>query len=66
MKAPIELEEHPPERLEVGAGGEVQQLQRDGHVGRPDQEVAHLLPLHQRLHGAVLTPVAAAAAPRTH
>jgi len=59
-----ELEEHPAERREVGAGGEVQQLEWDGEVGRADEEVAHLLPLQQRLHRAVLAPVAAAPAPR--
>ena len=59
-----QLEEHPPERRQGGAGGEVEQLQRDGQEGGRDEQVAHLLPLQHRLHRGFLAPVAPAAPPR--
>ena len=52
-----ELQDDPLEREEVGAGGEVEQLERDGEVGHGDEEVAHPLALQD----VVRAPYAAAA-----
>jgi hypothetical protein len=51
-----QLEERAPERDQRFAGGEVEQLQRDGQDRGRDQHVAHLLPLHHCLHRAVVLP----------
>ena len=59
-----ELQHDPFEGEEVGAGGEVEQLERDGEVGRGDEEVADLLALQDVVgagEGAVVGVVAAAA-----
>nr|ACN35827.1 unknown [Zea mays] len=59
-----ELQHDPFEGEEVGAGGEVEQLERDGEVGRGDEEVADLLALQDVIgagEGAVVGVVAAAA-----
>lgn len=59
-----ELQDDPFEGEEVGAGGEVEQLERDGEVGRGDEEVADLLALQDVVGGpeaGVVGVVAAAA-----
>jgi hypothetical protein len=57
-----ELQQEPLERGEVGAGSEVDELERDGEVGGGDEEVAHPLALQHRLHRTIFPAVARAAA----
>lgn len=59
-----ELQDDPFEGEEVGAGGEVEQLKRDGEVGGGDEEVAHFLALQDvvRAPQAIVAVVVAAAA----
>jgi len=56
-----ELYDDPFEREEVGARGEVQELEGDGEVGGGDQEVAHFLALEYALGAPERVAIAVAA-----
>uniref|UniRef100_A0A0E0A801 DUF834 domain-containing protein n=1 Tax=Oryza glumipatula TaxID=40148 RepID=A0A0E0A801_9ORYZ len=48
-----EVEHRALDLRQVGAGGEVEELEREGEEGRHDEQVTHALALHQRLLGSM-------------